>query len=55
MLVIVQDVQYRLCARWQFTTFENGMPVHTKMTVTMIEDRIVTKSDIEAGVNDKVF
>ena len=28
---------------------------HTKMTVSMLEDRIVTKQDIEAGVNDKVF
>ena len=39
----------------QFTTFENGMPVHTKNDVSMLEDRIITKSDIEAGVNDKVF
>ena len=31
------------------------MPVHTKMTVSMLEDRIITKQDIEAGVNDKVF
>ena len=33
----------------QFTTFENGQPVHTKMTVNFIEDRIITKKDIEAG------
>ena len=32
-----------------YTTFENGMPVHTKMTVSMLEDRIITKQDIEAG------
>ena len=33
----------------QFTTFENGQPVHTKLTVNFLEDRIVTKKDIEAG------
>ena len=44
-----EDVQIDYSPDGQFTTFENGMPVHTKMTVTMIEDRIITKSDIEAG------
>ena len=44
-----EDVQIDYAPDGQFTTFENGMPVHTKMTVTMIEDRIITKSDIEAG------
>jgi len=44
-----QDVNVDYAPDGQFTTFENGMPVHTKMTVTMLEDRIITKSDIEAG------
>ena len=43
------DVQVDYAPDGQYTTFENGMPVHTKMTVSMIEDRIVTKQDIEAG------
>ena len=43
------DVQVDYAPDGQYTTFENGMPVHTKMTVTMIEDRIITKQDIEAG------
>jgi len=33
----------------QFTTFEGGQPIHTKLTVNFLEDRIVTKRDIEAG------
>jgi hypothetical protein len=33
----------------QFTTFPSGQPVHTKMTVNFLEDRIVTKKDVEAG------
>ena len=44
-----QDVIIDYAPDGQYTTFENGMPVHTKMTVTMLEDRIITKSDIEAG------
>ena len=44
-----QDVNIDYAPDGQYTTFENGMPVHTKMTVTMLEDRIITKSDIEAG------
>ena len=43
------DVQVDYAPDTQYTTFENGMPVHTKMTVSMIEDRIITKQDIEAG------
>ena len=43
------DVQVDYAPDGQYTTFENGMPVHTKMTVSMLEDRIVTKQDIEAG------
>ena len=33
----------------QFTTFESGQPVHTKLTVNFLEDRIITKRDIGAG------
>ena len=33
----------------QFTTFGDGHPVHTKLTVSMLVDRILTKRDIEAG------
>ena len=33
----------------QFTTFQSGQPVHTQLTVSFLEDRIITKSDIEAG------
>ena len=41
----------------QFTTFgpdeetgsKGGRPVHTKLTVSFVEDRIITKSDIEEG------
>ena len=43
------DVQVDYAPDTQYTTFENGMPVHTKLTVSMIEDRIITKQDIEAG------
>ena len=44
-----QDVNIDYAPDGQYTTFENGMPVHTKMSVTMLEDRIITKQDIEAG------
>ena len=43
------DVQVDYAPDGQFSTFENGNPVHTKLTVSMIEDRIITKQDIEAG------
>ena len=43
------DVQVDYAPDGQYTTFENGMPVHTKMVVSMLEDRIITKQDIEAG------
>tara|TARA_Y100001972_G_scaffold45232_1_gene55877 strand:- start:1602 stop:2639 length:1038 start_codon:yes stop_codon:yes gene_type:complete len=33
----------------QHTTFDDGRPVHTKLTVNFLEDRILTKRDIEAG------
>ena len=33
----------------QWTTFPTGQPIHTKLTVSMLEDRIITKQDIEAG------
>jgi hypothetical protein len=43
------DVQVDYAPDGQFTTFESGQPVHTKLTVSMIEDRIITKQDIEQG------
>ena len=33
----------------QYTTFDDGRPVHTKLTVNFLEDRILTKRDIERG------
>ena len=33
----------------QFTTFPSGQPVHTRLSVSFLEDRILTKRDIEAG------
>ena len=41
------DVDYSPDGQW--TTFGDGKPVHTRMTVNMLEDRIITKQDIEAG------
>ena len=52
-----KDVQVDYAPDGQYTTFGGavteggGHPVHTKMSVTMLEDRILTKRDIEAGVN----
>tara|TARA_Y100000816_G_scaffold280612_1_gene254186 strand:- start:177 stop:1238 length:1062 start_codon:yes stop_codon:yes gene_type:complete len=49
------DVQVDYAPDGQFTTFDGelseggGVPVHTKMTVSMLEDRIITKQDIEQG------
>ena len=43
------DVQVDYAPDGQFTTFESGQPVHTKLTVSMLEDRVITKQDIEAG------
>ena len=49
------DVQVDYAPDGQFTTFDGelseggGVPVHTKLTVSMLEDRIITKQDIEAG------
>ena len=50
-----KDVQVDYAPDGQYTTFGGavteggGHPVHTKMSVTMLEDRILTKRDIEAG------
>jgi len=33
----------------EFRTFGDGSPVHTKLTVSMLEDKILSKQDIEAG------
>ena len=43
------DVSVDYSPDGQFTTFETGQPVHTKLTVSFLEDRIITKRDIEAG------
>ena len=43
------DVQVDYSPDGQFTTFESGQPVHTRLTVSFLEDRILTKRDIEAG------
>jgi hypothetical protein len=41
------EVDYSPDGQW--TTFGDGKPVHTRMTVNMLEDRIITKQDIEQG------
>ena len=41
------DVDYTLDGQASF--FEDGSPVHTKLTVDFVEDRILTKSDIDKG------
>ena len=41
------DVDYAPDGQPSF--FDDGSPVHTKLTVEFVEDRILTKSDIEAG------
>jgi len=33
----------------EFRTFGDGSPVHTKLTIAMLEDKILSKQDIEAG------
>jgi len=43
------DVSVDYSPDGQFTTFNSGQPVHTQLTVSFLEDRIITKSDIEAG------
>ena len=43
------DVQVDYSPDGQFTTFESGQPVHTRLTVSFLEDRIITKRDVEAG------
>ena len=43
------DVEVDYSPDGQWTTFGDGKPVHTKMTVNMLEDRIITKQDIEQG------
>ena len=43
------DVSVDYSPDGQFTTFETGQPVHTRLTVSFLEDRIITKRDIEAG------
>jgi len=43
------DVSVDYSPDGQFTTFETGQPVHTRLTVSFLEDRIITKRDVEAG------
>ena len=43
------DVEVDYSPDGQWTTFKTGQPVHTKLTVNMLEDRIITKQEIEAG------
>ena len=43
------DVEVDYSPDGQWTTFGDGKPVHTKLTVNMLEDRIITKQDIEQG------
>jgi len=43
------DVEVDYSPDGQWTTFGDGKPVHTKLTVNMLEDRIITKPDIEQG------
>ncbi len=43
------DVSVDYAPDGQFTTFEGGQPVHTKLTVSFLEDRIITKADIQKG------
>ena len=43
------DVSVDYSPDGQFTTFESGQPVHTRLTVSFLEDRIITKRDVEAG------
>ena len=43
------DVSVDYSPDGQFTTFEGGQPVHTQLSVSFLEDRIVTKTDIKAG------
>ena len=43
------DVEVDYAPDGQWTTFGDGKPVHTRMTVNMLEDRIITKQDIEQG------
>jgi len=43
------DVEVDYSPDGQWTTFGDGKPVHTRMTVNMLEDRIITKQDIEQG------
>jgi hypothetical protein len=43
------DVEVDYSPDGQWTTFGDGKPVHTRLVVNMLEDRIITKQDIEQG------
>ena len=44
-----KQIVYRSLLERRFMRSKGGRPVHTKLTVNFIEDRIITKSDIEEG------
>ena len=41
------EVDYALDGEPRF--FEDGQPVHTRLSVNFIEDRIITKNDVVQG------
>ena len=43
------DVEVDYTPDGQVTTFADGQPVHTKLTLNFLEDRIITKRDVEEG------
>ena len=43
------DVEVDYTPDGQVTSFADGQPVHTKLTLNFLEDRIITKRDIEEG------
>ena len=47
--VIVPIVDVNYSPDGQMSTFKNGQPTHTKLSLSFVEDRIITKRDIEAG------
>ena len=40
------DVEVDYSPDGQWSTFATGQPVHTKLTVNFVEDRVLTKGDI---------
>ena len=48
------DVEVDYTPDGQVTTFANGQPVHTKLTVNFLEDRVLTKADVGMKVGEGV-